>query len=169
MKKWFGICLVMGAFLMSGCSTYVGRVAGTLPKINSGDDYVTIHILRKSGHMGCEYGESIRINGQVIYILGCGERIVFRVPVGQDLGMSISGKLIIASKNQTDKVARNYNVNIKHPQKDQHYFFGCDCHPGACWFGKVTQEEYEKADFLELDEPSDISEERNLSGEKEIK
>ena len=86
MKKtiWL-VVLVVCLVWIGGCAT--GKMVGKLPQI-SNEGFATVHIARKDGMSGCWKRSIIQINNKNFYWLACGERISFKVPVGEEIKIS---------------------------------------------------------------------------------
>ncbi len=126
MKKLIVLGFVMGVFLLSGCAA---GIVGKIPRVD--DNFATLLMARKSGFIGCGSAFLIQLNDEDFIRIGCGMKTQFKVPAGEKIKVSSVSSLVS-------------DVFYLEPVKGENYYFGMDCNYGACWFDKLSKQEYEK-------------------------
>lgn len=120
--------IIFASLALSGCA---GELVGKVPVID-GDTFATVHIARPSGMIGCGVRTTIQLDHTNFYELACGDHIVFRVPLVEEMTMS-----------QTTSMVADHIV--LEPKKGKEYYFVNDCVPfGACWFGRQDRVQFLK-------------------------
>lgn len=126
MKKLIVLGLVIGLFLLSGCAA---GIVGKIPQVD--DDFASVFIARRAGIIGCAVKMLIKINDEDFIRIACGMKTNFKIPAGKTTKISSVSSL----------VADHFPLD---PKKGEEIYFGIDCNYGACWFDKLSKQEYEK-------------------------
>jgi hypothetical protein len=77
MKKMIMLGLVIELFLLSGCAA---GLVGKIPQVD--DNFATVYIARKSGHIGCGNAFLIQLNDKDFIRIDCGMKTYFKIPAG---------------------------------------------------------------------------------------
>ena len=100
---------------------------GKIPLVD--DTFATVYIARKSGAIGCGNAFLIQLNDVDFITISCGMKTYFKIPAGI--------KIKIASVSSISP-----DVFYLEPENRGKYYFGMDCNFGACWFDKLSKEDY---------------------------
>ena len=118
--------LVIGVILFLGCAA---GVVGKIPRVD--DNSATVYMARKSGFIGCATAFLIRLNDEDFIRIDCGMKTQFKIPAGEKIKVSSVSSL-------------SSDVFNLDPVKGENYYFGMDCNYGACWFDKLSRDDYRK-------------------------
>jgi hypothetical protein len=128
MKKeiQFGVIALMAIMLIFGCTA---GIVGKIPQVD--DNFATVYIARKAGFTGCGNAFLIQINDKDFVRIDCGMKTQFKIPAGDKIKIS----------SVSSAVPDDFYLE---PEKGEIFYFGMDCNFGACWFDKLSREEYKR-------------------------
>jgi len=126
MKKMIASGLIIELFLLSGCAS---GIVGKIPQVDA--DFATVYIARKSGAIGCGNAFLIQLNDKDFIRIDCGMKTDFKIPAGEKIKISSVSSFVPDEFFLT-------------PVTGESYYFGMDCNFGACWFDKLSGEEYDR-------------------------
>jgi hypothetical protein len=112
--------------LISGCTA---GIVGRIPKVD--DNFATMYIARKFGHIGCSNAFLIQLNGEDFIRIDCGMKSQFKIPAGEKIKIS----------SVSSAIPDEFSLK---PVRGQNFYFGMDCNFGACWFDELSREEYDR-------------------------
>lgn len=127
MRKIIMLGLAIELLFLSGCAA---GIVGKIPQIIN-DNSATVYMARKSGYMGCGNAFLIQLNDKDFIRIDCGMKTHFKIPAEE--------KIKVSSVSST--VSDDFFLE---PVKGENYYFGMDCTFGACWFDRLSKEEYNR-------------------------